>query len=123
MKEELAEKTGLAMLEIIDTMVKAKNFAVEQAPVVVHELLSYDTVVYAAWSILWAMLLAVSIWGTYRFCLLVKDDDEWIPGVAFSVVCSAAFIVALYCSSFEGWVKIWLAPKVYLIEYAASLAK
>ena len=121
MNEELVEKTQLAMVEMIESIVKAKDFAVDQAPEVVSQLLAYNTLLYASWSALWVACIILSAWGLWKFIALVKDDDDWIPGVVFTVVCLVVSLCALIETTFNGWIKIWLAPKVWLLEYAANL--
>ena len=121
MKEELAEKTQVAMVEMIESIVKAKDFAVDQAPEVVSQLLNYNMAVWFAWTALWSVFLVVSVWGLYKFIVLVEDDDDYVPGVALTVCTTAFFITCVWSTVFDGWLKIWLAPKVWLLEYAANL--
>ena len=48
-----------------------------------------------------------------------KDDSfMW-----WCILFIPAFIGFLFTVGNLGWLQIWLAPKVYLIEYAASLTK
>lgn len=55
---------------------------------------------------------------------LTHDEDgdiaPWIPFALFPLVLIGAIAIDTINIT---WLKIWLAPKVYLIEYAASLVK
>jgi hypothetical protein len=50
--------------------------------------------------------------------------DFWAPSLIIGIVCNIACILigSLVCMNLK-WLKIWLAPKVYLLEYLATLVK
>ena len=52
---------------------------------------------------------------------LFKDDDDYISGIMMTAIPALFFVSFLWVTIFDGWLKIWLAPKVWLLEYAASL--
>lgn len=57
----------------------------------------------------------------------IMSANEWISNATYSMVillCTGAFSIfmAINLVNFT-WIKIWIAPKLYLIEYAASLVK
>lgn len=123
MKEELVEKVQVVMVEIIDTMMKAKDFALDQAPEVISQLLMWKTVSSLMWfgfGIVLSMLCAYSLkmwhktikWGdSYN-----NDDVGWVFTLLFLV-----FICGMIMLANLTWLKIWIAPKLYLMEYAANL--
>lgn len=55
----------------------------------------------------------------------LRDKDDDIDGGTFVVILlvGIAVVVAAACMINADWLKIWLAPKLYLLEYAASLMK
>ncbi|RRA27540.1 hypothetical protein C3O70_18315 [Cronobacter sakazakii] len=57
----------------------------------------------------------------------VSFDSITGPGLAITLVAGLSsivlFVIALAAVTELDWLKIWLAPKLYLIEYAASLVK
>ena len=64
-----------------------------------------------------------SRWRNHKVTLTHDEDGDiapWIP-----VTATVFALAALGCAVLINidWLKIWIAPKVYLIEYAASLVK
>ena len=62
--------------------------------------------------------------GTKYKATLTHDEQgviaPWIPILIFPLI----FMISIASITINiTWLKIWLAPKVYLIEYAASLVK
>lgn len=101
----------------------AVAFSQAQLPDVVHQLL-----VWNATSSLLFQILAVLVIAGYLFSL--KKAVEVAGGYSAFNTVAAIYIVAGGIASavmFVGfwfsfaWLKIWLAPKLYLIEYAARL--
>ena len=52
-----------------------------------------------------------------------KGDDEDIVLLSLLVTSGIAITSIVVFFNYFDWLKIWLAPKLYLIEYAASLVK
>jgi hypothetical protein len=115
---EVAEKTG--------------QFVVEQAPDVVQQLILYYTVLYWTFSLLGLFVLAVGI--PYSIKLFKKaasraaeyeyrsapDFAQFWGGFA-TAAGSLLLGVPLALTHISDALKITLAPKVWLIEYAANL--
>lgn len=106
---EVAEKTG--------------DFVTEQAPDVVQQLLVWklaSAVLVAAVSLLLFALLARLAYRATKWDDV--DLDFQSMAVAFSLV-GAAMCGSVGAHSAMTALQIWLAPKVYLIEYTANLIK
>lgn len=60
-------------------------------------------------------------WRTHKATLTHGTDGDIAPWIPVTITVSV--IVYLGCALLINidWLKIWIAPKVYLIEYAASL--
>lgn len=123
------------------------EFSKQQLPEVLQQLLMWHFISNLLSFIIPLVLLTICLTVSVRFWVKVpkqdsrdKDDrcpwiaDEyrdkahmlyfkyWLPGYALP---AASFILGIItlCNSNLVWLKIALAPKLYLLEYAASLIK
>lgn len=133
---------------LVDLLQKASNgidaaasFSQAQIPDVIHQLLVWH----------FASSICVQVFGLLviiacpfpvksilsRYAKAKVKDETWVIDQSFDytksmsfsafcalVMCAVAFFVGvlMVATNFD-WLKIWLAPKLYLIEYAASLVK
>ena len=122
-------------LQGIDT---ATSFLSAQLPDVIHQLLMWKAVSsFVAWSIS-VFLLTTSCILLYKLLSGFSNKDgntlvcqDCCGGLepspkGFSAICYI-FIgtvsgLAMFLNNWT-WLKIWIAPKIYLIEYAAELVK
>ena len=117
-----------ALAKIIDTAVNGLdagiNFLSTQIPDVIHQLLLYN----AVWSFMWwlfALIGMIAVISINAYVWTRTGDKEWGNDEAralffFSVIVMMPLIATFACN--WDWLKIWLAPKIYLIEYAAALS-
>lgn len=97
---------------------EAVDFAVTQAPDVIHQLLLWKTIQSLALFIPMAMLsLFFFGWLIYG----IKKEKDYCEGYFFLVV--GFFTAACIACTELDWLKIWIAPKLYLVEYAAAMVK
>ncbi len=115
-----------ALVDLINIFVDAKDFAISQAPEVIQQLLAYSLV----YAIIVVCCFPIVAYLSYKFTFVWTDQetdercDDWkggkiascVIGVIGSGIC---FIAA--CINFMVVLKILIAPKVFLIEYAANL--
>jgi hypothetical protein len=108
---------------------KAAEFVQQQAPDLVHQLLAWHFILSllsfcAGISLL---VLVVCLWRANRAKLAKWRNAKYGPDGEYILSCvGAAFgIVAgvIIVSSNLGWIEIWVAPKLYLVEYLAGLLK
>lgn len=132
---------------LVDLMQKASNgidaavsFSQAQVPDVIHQLLVWNSArsalcqVFGLLFLIGAMKLPVFArrarkngekWTAHDG----RPSDEWFVSSFSYDMCTVAAPMAgtimgiLMISLNFDWLKIWLAPKLYLIEYAASLVK
>ena len=115
-----------ALAKIIDKSLNAidagVNFLSQQIPDVIHQLLLYNMV----WSLIWWIAgmsgMIFSIVTAYKIC----KSEKWY-GDELGFACMGLFFlfvmsVATFATHWD-WLQIWLAPKIYLIEYATQLYK
>ena len=121
MNEELKEKAGAVLLDLLQDFTKAKEFAIEQAPEVVQELLAWNY-----WSSLLLCVIGIAMVLAGLFCALTlyKRCSDWERDyvVVLPVICVIGAVVGLVGGSAcfghnLDWLQILIAPKLYLIEY------
>lgn len=105
---------------------QAGDFIVEQAPEVIQQLLLWKLthgVVHVA-------IGAAVLWGLYKlfFIILAKREDRGLDEIVWLPYTIGAMIFGGFaiCGVFYGLMqtlKILIAPKLFLLEYAASLVK
>ncbi len=89
-------------------------------PDVIHQLLMWNIVSSALVQVLCVFIIAFSIvmivkaWGTDDV------DNVMAAGMVFGIAILITIVV--FFNHFD-WLKIWISPKLYLIEYAAKLIK
>jgi len=99
----------------------AVSFSQQQIPEVIHQLLLWKFSTSLFWCVVSTIVTSVSI---ALFINLAKGYTPDSGDEAFLwmfVIVIFIFGTVLVCS-FD-WLQIWIAPKLYLIEYAATLAK
>lgn len=101
------------------------SFLSEQIPDVIQQLLMwkfYEAVVLCA---MLAVFQLVVVWGafkTYKITVETQDAVPFAPYIIIMGFCSL-FITGFAVGFLLKALQIYIAPKVWLIEYAASLAK
>lgn len=126
MKENLQNTVNEALKGIIETASQIKQFSLEQIPDVLNQLLIFKFAEAIVVIVFCTIFITLSyIW----FTILVSQEKEygmWSDSkVIASIVggfVSALSIVCIMLSIID-ILKITLAPKLYLIEYAAHLIK
>lgn len=125
--KKASEVTGEAIDGVKGVTGKAIDFASAQIPDIIHQLLIWK----AAEAVLYLVVSCLAIWLFFvlrkRFKVFIKGSFDEDMGWVFFYVLGGAFLIVLpvlqIIASTLLILKIWLAPKLYLIEYAASLMK
>lgn len=133
---------------LVDLLQKASNgidsavsFSQAQIPDVVHQLLVWNfasSIIAQVFSLVVMLIVAMLLaklafdrtsrkpWTCYKQDARLNETSDFFDIVALISVIGGALIVMCSIIVFNcnfDWLKIWLAPKLYLIEYAASLVK
>ena len=129
--KKLLEKELLEVIKSIKCTAKSGiDFVKKQAPDVVNQILKYEAVTkgicFALWIIAALMLIVfdvVSLLKAVPF-FIENTNDKYcisylflISGVNF---CSVGMLSGTM-SSFQGFLKVIIAPKVFLIEYVQKM--
>ncbi len=134
-KEEVAEvvhsakeQLEIALVDLIQSSVKAKDFLVGELPEVVEQLLMWKFWYNFIWFV-GAIIVLTFSWKKINKWYKVCSEDNWrtddlvIPSMVGMVFLAFASFIALIEGINVTWLQIWVAPKIYLIEYLASLTK
>jgi len=128
MKEELENTANEALRAIIDNAAAAKDFILAELPEVVQQLLMWkmiESILSMVVSIL-CCLIAVGV-NVWQFKVVKKHweritSESAEPFLMFNVL--QLFWILPICLLFSmTWLKILIAPKVYLLEYATHLVR
>ncbi len=128
MSNEVLNKVLAENIEKLSGGVEAAvDFTLEQAPEVISQALTWNMYLSAAecvFGLLWAVFLIVinlKLVTSDKFKNARGDDQCFIIALSLIATMFASTIGFVYINL--TWLKIWIAPKVWLIEYAANLVK
>lgn len=117
MNEELQTTLNDALVGVIESATSAKDFILAELPDVVNQLLMWNMTVSLAWFSLFFLATVIFICGLIRSWNKSADFEQ----LQFFFLGSLSSFFLTCCS--HTWLKILIAPKLYLLEYAASLVK
>ena len=135
MNEQLKEQAEQALQAIIQTALEVKDFVIEQAPDVIRQLISFEfwtsisaqamTVLGFLVAMIFGMCFLKYRWWSDGTTYSGKRDESpsLVIGWVATIVGICGAIGSICATPSLVWFKIWIAPKVFLIEYAASLVK
>ena len=100
----------------------ATGFLVSEVPEVIHQLLLWKAVMSAiSFTITMIGIGVIAYYWKHVFRYFA--DEEMAPAILMTVcMVVAVSLIASITLSFD-WLQIWLAPKVWLLEYASQLVK
>jgi hypothetical protein len=105
---------------------KGVEFALEQAPEIIEQLLRWEMTIsflkMLAAIVIFAVLIKFNLWQIRYWKKHLKDHYDVHEGIVANIIQVPLIIIAFTIFNLT-WLKIWIAPKVWLIEYAASLVK
>lgn len=111
---------------------KLVDFLYEQAPEVTSQLLLWHGIESFIIFIACILLLIVAIYGNIKSVLALKkflgngwetDPTFWLPTIIGSGMGQRIVSIVIAGNINLTWLKIYIAPKVYLLEYVANLTK
>ncbi|AZU97844.1 TMhelix containing protein [Vibrio phage LP.2] len=127
MNEQLQNALAAILGKTIEGIDASVEFMQAELPDVISQLLIWygaKSAIMCTLGILAVLLSAIAWLKWVKHCK--KDDegyhDEFDMYMIPSVLCIVPAIFAAMSINLE-WLQIWIAPKIWLIEYAASLTK
>ena len=138
MNEQLQAAVAAMITKAVGAFEKGADFMSDQIPDVVHQLLMWNMVYYALLCVTGVVSLIALIYFNYRQVKWWMGDVQvsgyggekriesrnikYAPAQMLNII-QAFPIAAIFKFINIEWLKIWIAPKVWLIEYAANLVK
>ena len=123
MNEELQKALGELLSKANNGIDAASGFLVAELPEVIQQLLMWNMFHSVTWGVLLLGGFLFSVWATIKLTKWVLSEvGEALPVLIFPI----AGCVVLALKSIDYLfiaLQIYIAPKVWLLEYAASLAK
>ena len=125
MNENLSNALANILTSAQESVEKATSFLSAQIPDVVHQLLLWkftESLISFSICLLWIFFMVVLCIYIIRKILksnLSMDNKTNSAGMTFMGY--IIFSIPAFCNISLTWLKIWPAPKLYLLEYAASL--
>ena len=113
MEKELTREVVEKLVGWLDS---AGNFVIEQAPLLVREILGYGYVVNTAWLITGILLLCAGCW-CFRKNWAMGDNFD---GVMVCVVTVGAGLIITIAST-VCLLKIYFAPRLYILSELSGL--
>jgi len=108
------------LAKAIQTATATGDFLKEQIPEVVTQLLRWSIAEHAVWIVLSSIALIIS-WKFWKFGKkLFTQDDSYFP-IFFATTGSTILPGICFVYHSLGLLKLLIAPKLWLLEYAAHL--
>ena len=122
------EKLDSIMEFVSASASKTTDFVVEQTPLFIQELLAWNFTLSLIWfifGVMFILLIGVAIWvgkKIYKNVSYSADKDAAVFGTG--VICCVLFGLGMgFISNKLDWIKIKVAPRVWLVEYTSNLVK
>ncbi len=130
MNEELSNKLQETLIGLIDSTTSAAEFVQSEIPEVLEQLLMWkmgEGIFFICLGLFFALITYLlrkpTVKGWNDDYESGDADTAWAELRTIGLIWFSIVSVIIIAISTLTVLKIWLAPKVYLIEYAASLIK
>ena len=130
MNEQLQKVLADIITRVTSGADAAIQFGKEQIPEVLKQLLIWNfTFSFLIWFSATAIIVGYIVWMFTKFRWWFKNQRSTATEMDAAItvitvvwgIISFIMIFVFWCNL--DWLKIWVAPKLYLLEYAASLIK
>nr|DAY73722.1 MAG TPA: hypothetical protein [Caudoviricetes sp.] len=129
MEQKLEEKATDLLVKMIDVTIQSVSdvvaFGKQQIPDIINQLLMWKIAESGVWLLFGIVFLCVGMFFSNHYYNRLEELEEGL-GMAARIVGSIISILAgsiMIVSNLLDVLYIWLAPKVWLIEYGAELVK
>lgn len=123
MDEQTKQTLNEYLSTLLDYAKKGTDFVAEQIPLVIQEKLSYDFAMNIITGILF-LIPGICVWGIWYYYCTVEDwdSDEVIPATMLAGVFGTFSFIPAYFYFMDA-IKIYAAPRLYIIEWLSTLVK
>jgi hypothetical protein len=119
-KSELVQRAEQVLLDMVNKAAELGSAAVDEIPVVVQDLLTWKMVE----SIFHTLVSFIILYFAVRLSKYLYKNADRLEELCIPIGVGNVVMYTVSIGFFSlDWLKIWLAPRVYLLEYAASLMK
>lgn len=137
MNEQLATAITALINQSLALFNQGVSFLSQEIPDVVHQLLMWQLIqslIYTVGAAIGtAICIGLWIW-VFKICLKIHRKEKesnylydgfvhWFPFNIGTILYAFIYCIFIYSYFNLTWLQIWIAPKVYLIEYATKLIK
>lgn len=124
--ELLQTATTEAVTKLSTFLGETKNFVLEQAPDIARQILAFNAARNIFIIVLTIVIIYISYKSAFKWADQTLDSGDWKPMKLIStMVGSSASLLCLIFSiqAISDLLKIYFAPKLYLIEYVVRIIK
>ncbi len=123
---DLQSKLSSILDWVEQTAKSAEQFAVEQTPLYIQELLAWNFWYSLVWFIIGVIYLIIglssAIYLYKKRNTIIELKEDYPPPHLLSII---SLVLGFICGSITTmgnleWFQIWVAPRVWLVEYVAS---
>lgn len=114
------------LVDVLSDAVRVKELIISELPEVIQQLLFWKSIESAAYCLISIVLSVVTYYGarfTIASCKSTRYGKESYDEIVGLNAFWAFMLIPIIAFMSLDWLQILVAPKVYLIEYAALLAK
>ena len=111
MNEDLKEQVSAIVKKAVNIAEQTGEFVIEQAPDLIREFIMFHRVEETAYILLSLLSMYLIYYISKIVVKITNNSVDYLINV-LSIVPIAAFIVCL-----SDFIKVWVAPKLFLIEY------
>lgn len=129
MDQELEEKATDLLVKMIDVTVQSVNdvveFSKQQIPDIINQLLMWKIAESAVWLMFGILILVGGLYLSNHYYNKLEELEDGV-GIAVRIIGSVVSLLLGGIFTIKNMLAIlyiWLAPKVWLIEYASDLVK
>lgn len=118
---KLDDTVNQILQDAVAKAAQGAEFLKGEVPAVVQQLLHWNMLACLAWSACALIAIGIVVWANV-IAFRTKDDDYFAPA-ALGGSAIAIFALIVLTNNIIEAIKISIAPKVWLLEYAAHLVR
>lgn len=127
MNEELQKQLAAMLEQIRNGAEQGAGFVLEQAPMVVQEKILFARVSGLCYMALWLFAAVALFWLGQRLIRSSRDEEDYNDSSFYAAMSMFAFVGSAAGVLFavivgHSTLMSWIAPRLYVVEWAVSLA-